>query len=280
MRPYEFALIRYLHDPSAGEFANIGVVMYDVEERRLLAQLSERSTRVRDFFPDLNSARYKTLVRHVERRLLEADETLRQPDVLESAPENLTGLLSTLLPNDDSCIQASQVMYGVEAQVESRLQELFEEYVIRYEPSGPRRRRDEEDVRRDFDKRLFQTGLVNRVRFDIPIETPAYSYTFHATWQNGKPQVLEPISFDLVEGRSIVEKAASWSGRLYTLAKGGGNFAFNSIVAPPTDPTLERAFSRALTILRGAPNAREIVPELEAERAMRLIASDVDTPAS
>ena len=46
MNRYEFALLRYVNDPVGGEFANIGVRLYDLDGRRMLTRVSERYGRI------------------------------------------------------------------------------------------------------------------------------------------------------------------------------------------------------------------------------------------
>ena len=121
----------------------------------------------------------------------------------------------------------------------------------------------------------MRTGITNKVTFDYPIQGPNYSYSFHAAWRNGKAQVLEPISLDLVNATHIVDKAAAWSGKLYNLAR-GADFSFTGVIAPPSDPTLGRAFDRAMAILRQAPNVRSVVLERQSETLLETIRHDVE----
>lgn len=274
MTPYDFALLRYVQDPVAGECLNVGVVLYDRENRRLLTRFSERYGRLSKAFGDFDGTAYRNLVRHLERRLAALDEEMRQPSLLEVSPDSLEGVFARLFPDQVSCFQPSPVMWGANENLEQRLRELFEEYIARYEAVDDRARRDEGDVWHDVDRRIRQSGLHGKVTYGREVRGDNYSYTFHAGWMNGKPQVLEPISFDMKEGTRIVEKANLWSGRLYSLSR-GTDFAFTGIVAVPTDPSLGRAFERAQNILRRTPNVRALLPEAEADKAIRQIQTDV-----
>lgn len=274
MSRYQFALLRYVHDPVAGEFANIGVVLFDVDGERLLVRTSERYRRITEFFRTLNNTAYRTMVRHVERSLADIDERLRQRDALFPVPETLEEALAAVFVDPESCIRPSPIMYGVQENVEGRFEELFVEFVSQYDNFVERDRRDEEDVRRAFDRELVRAGLAQRVQYGYPINAPNYRYQFHAGWMNGRPQVMEPISLDLVDGTRIVDKANLWHGRLASLAQ-GNDFGFTAVVAPPADPTLERGFEKALRILRSHPIVRAVVTESHADRAIGMIRDDV-----
>jgi hypothetical protein len=274
MRRYEFALVRYFHDLAGGEFANIGVVLFDVDQRRVSARLSDRYARLSGFFGEVNGSAHRSIVHNVERSIVATNQHLEQPDLIEGLPESLEQILNLVLPADESGIRASTTMFGVASEPAIRLEELFDEFVGRYERPTERVRREESDVRREITEHIMRQGLVEKVKFDVSINTPNYNYEFDAAWQNGKTQVLEAISFDLVDPRNIVEKGSQWVGRLFNLTQGGADFAFSAVVAPPAEPTLGRAFDRALTLLRAAPSVRSVVPETEVGRVIQTIRDD------
>ncbi len=40
--PFQFAVLRYIHDPATQEFLNVGIVVYSKEARYIRAQVSSR----------------------------------------------------------------------------------------------------------------------------------------------------------------------------------------------------------------------------------------------
>jgi hypothetical protein len=73
---------------------------------------------------------------------------------------------------------------------------------------------------------------------------------------NGVHQVMEPISLDYLSAGEVIEKATSWSGRLFNLAK-GQPFQFTGVIGAPDRDDLRDAYKRAVAILAGAPNVRQ-----------------------
>lgn len=278
MNRYEFALVRYLHDPVGGEFANVGVVLFDADARRLYVMATDRIRRFSEFFREVDGVAFRAMTRALERSLREVDARLQQGDLVSPAPETLEEILNLVLPSDGSAIQASPIMFGVHEAPEQRLEEIFGEFVGRLEQTAGRARRTEDLVRRDFDDRIVQAGLLERVQFGYAVQAANYRFDFHTAWRNGKPQVLQSISFDLVEGRSIIDKAVDWSGRLFTLSQ-GSEFRFNGLIAPPSDSKLTDDFRQALAILKGAPNVRHVFLESEVADVLRTIQEDTE-PAS
>jgi hypothetical protein len=253
MTPYQFALLRYVHDGTAGEFVNVGVVLFDAESRRLLLEISNRYGRASKFFRPFNGTAYRAMLRQVERTLREAESELREPDMLEPSPHDLAAILQRILPEEENAFHFSEIMSGISEDVSQRAAELYKEFIQRYEVVEEIGRRDEEEMRRDIDRRIVGTGLEHKIDFGYLIAAAHLSHEFHAGWKNGKIQVFEPISFDLLEARSIVDKASDWTGRLYNLTKGGQDFGFSALVAPPSDPHAERCFrSRARHSSRSA----------------------------
>jgi hypothetical protein len=263
-----------MQDPVAGESLNIGVVLFDRENRRLLTRFSERYGRLSKVFGYFDGLAYRNLVRHLERRISAVDEEMRQPSVLEEGPKGLDDVFARVFPDELSPFQPSQIMWGAYEDLERRLEELFDQYIARYETLDERERRDESAVWHDVERKIRQRGLHNKVTYGRVVQGMNYSFTFHAGWSNNKPQVLEPISFDLKEGGRIVEKANTWVGRLVNLAK-GADFAFTGVLAKPQDKKLEKDFDRAIAMLHGNPNVRSLIPESEADTAMRQIEQDI-----
>src|SRR5689334_10909482 len=88
MSPYEFALLRYVHDLSAQEFANVGVILFDSQSRRLHMRVSERYGRISEFFRGVNGNAYRAMIRQVERSLSAVNQDLRAPNFLDQSIES------------------------------------------------------------------------------------------------------------------------------------------------------------------------------------------------
>jgi Protein of unknown function (DUF3037) len=274
MTAYQFAIVRYQHSTSAGELVNVGIVMWLPNEGKIWYRLNERYGRLSQFFSQFDGSRYREMLRRIDRHFAAVSASERQLTLFSERFGHLTDFLSRLLRRDDSCFQWSDVMAGMSDEPLARLEELFAEFVTKHEDALGRTSHDDEHIRRVLDETLRRTGLATKVRKNVTIQGPLYSYDFMAGWRNGTAQVIEPISFDLVHRRSIMDKANTWSGRLHSL-QNGRKFQLTGVFAEPADPQLRDAFSRALKILDSAPSVRTLIPETEIERAAHLIESDI-----
>ncbi len=277
MIPYQIAILRYRHNASAGELVNIGVVMWLPTQRRLLFKVNERYGRLTSFFKDFDGPGYRQLVKQLRTRWEQTVGDLVDESPLSSLtppPETLDEVLGVLLHEDASCFQVSTTMGGIAQEPEKRLEQLMVEWVERHESRGPRERRDEVEVWTGVEQRLRDRGLAGRVKFGVELTSDVYHYKFRTGWQNGKPQVLEPISFDILSPTEMIEKANTWSGRLHTLGR-SQDFGFTGVIAGPQRADLQDAYNRAKVILSGAPHVRRIVTEECLDEAIADIESDL-----
>jgi len=94
---------------------------------------------------------------------------------------------------------------------------------------------------------------------------PNYEYEFQRAWKNGVWHVYEPVSFDMLDGGSIVEKANRWVGRATSLNDSLDSFQIHLLLGEPQDTRLQDTFVKAQNILRKMPGKCELIRESEAE---------------
>jgi hypothetical protein len=84
--------------------------------------------------------------------------------------------------------------------------------------------------------------------------------------KNGIWHVYEPVSFDLIEPNSLLEKANRWVGRSASLAESAEKFKLHLLIGAPRSPSLRDTFRRSTSILRKMVTDTELVMETEAEQ--------------
>lgn len=176
---------------------------------------------------------------------------------------SLDKLLAIVLPPDDSSIQFSPTAFGVSADLAKTIDELFDRYVGRYAGPGEVASRTDDDIWRTFREEFEKRGVASRLA-PKRIVAPDYEYNFRAGWKNGSLHVYQPVSFDLVESGSLIDKANRWFGRATNLAESAEAFHLHFLLGPPCKPELRDAFDKARRILSKSPSAPELVMESEA----------------
>ncbi|WP_158295651.1 DUF3037 domain-containing protein [Crenalkalicoccus roseus] len=257
--PYTYTILRYLHDPRAGEALNVGVVLHVPAERKLLARLRSTFGRVKAAFPDLDGEAFKQALREVERGIERVARELEKGGLLAAAGD-AAAFARRGMPDDDSALQWSPVGSGLTADAEATLERLYDRFVQRHDDRA-RRRRDDEDIWRPVRERLEARGV------SVPFEEKTFAgevdaITFRHAWKNGQWHAYEGVSLDLASQDSIMEKARRWVGHLTTVRDGLAEpLKLHLIIGAPQEQGLGEAYRKALAMMRKAPLRPEVVEE-------------------
>jgi hypothetical protein len=217
-------------------------------------------------FSKIDGDRFKQQTRYIEEELSNLGKKLKQrPLPFAELEGDLESLLRRVLPADDSALQFSPCGFGVSADLNKTLEELYERYVDRYASEQETSSRSDEEVWRTFRTPLERRNLIS-VLEPKTINAPDYDYAFQAGWKNGIWHVYEPVSFDLIEPNSLLEKANRWVGRSASLAESAEKFKLHLLIGAPRNPNLGETFRRSTSILRKMVTDTELVMETEAEQ--------------
>jgi hypothetical protein len=257
--PYTYTILRYLHDPRAGEALNVGVVLHVAAERKLLARVRSTFGRVKAAFPDLDGEAFKQALREVERGIERVAREMHKGGLLAAAGD-AAAFARRGMPEDDSALQWSPVGSGLTADAEATLDRLYDRFVQRHDDRA-RRRRDDEDIWRPVRERLDARGV------SVPFEEKTFAgeldaITFRHAWKNGQWHAYEGVSLDLASQDSIMEKARRWVGHLTTVRDGLAEpLKLHLIIGAPQEQGLGEAYRKALAMMRKAPLRPEVVEE-------------------
>jgi hypothetical protein len=256
---YSYVTLRYVHDVVTGEFANVGVVVYAPEQRLLEARFTGSYERLNALFLKIDHAHFRALMRYLTNRFEELGEDLR--DSLDLLPVGgITQLVRQVLPPDDSSLQWSESGGGFTENVEETLRNLFSRLVERYVRESELPSRTDDEIARPFKVTLEKKHVAQRVRQKL-IEARDYQYEFQFGWQNSVWHVYEPVSFDLMNPGSIVEKANTWLGRGMALQDSPEKFKIHFLLGEPKQPGTGKAFEHAQHLLRKIPGHPHLVRE-------------------
>jgi hypothetical protein len=263
--PYSFSILRYVHDPVTQEFINIGIAVYSREANFLHAICTTHYARITRMFTKIDGNRFRQLTRYIQEQINAIGSSL--PSELPFEPGRaIEQLLSRVLPPDDSSMQFSHAGVGLSHDLKKTSEELFDRYVERYSLSGESSGRDDEEIWRTFREQLERRD-VNATAYLVPkrIVAPNYDYEFQRAWKNSMWHLYEPVSFDVMDGGWIVEKAVRWVGRATSLNDSAENFKIHLLLGEPQDSRLQSSFVRAQNILNKMPGKKELITESEAE---------------
>jgi hypothetical protein len=271
--PYHFSVLRYVHDPVTEEFVNIGVVLFSPAARYMRAVCTSSYSRITRVFERIDGDRFRQLARYVQQQVCE--EGRKHETALPFAPEQrLEALLARILPPDDSALQFSTAGVGLTEDLDRTLQELYQRHVERYTAPGESSRRSDEEVWRVF-KEPLDRALVTSSLKPRRIIAPDFEYEFKRSWKNERWHVCEPVSFDLVDPDSILDRANRWLGRVTNLRDSSEPFEIHFLLGEPRERESKAAFVKAENILHKIPGPNQFVKESEAEEFAGELARDM-----
>jgi DUF3037 family protein len=270
--PYSFSVLRYVHDPTTQEFINIGVAVFSPEARYLRAICTTNYSRIREMFQKIDGQRFRQLSRYIQDQILTAGKQYESSLPFETG-QDIEHLLAGILPPDDSAIQFSRAGVGLSDDLDRTLHELYERFVNRY-AAGESPRRTDEEVWRVFREPLDR-ALVTPWLKPKRIVASSYDYEFERSWKNEIWHVYEPVSFDMVEAASMLDKANRWVGRATSLMDSPDAFRIHLLLGEPQDERLKPTFVKAQNILNKMPGKKDFVQESEATAFAEQLASQL-----
>jgi hypothetical protein len=270
---YSFSVLRYIHDPVTQEFINIGVAVFSPDAKYLRAICTTSYGRITHMFQKIEGRRFRQLSRYIQDQICAAGQEYESALPFESAT-TIEHMLARVLPPDDSAIQFSKAGVGLSSNLDRTLKELFQRHVEQYTVSGESPRRTDEDVWRVFREPLDRALVTPRLR-PKRIVASNYEYEFERAWKNEIWHVYEPVSFDMAEAGSMLEKAIRWLGRATSLQDSVDQFGIHILLGEPADDRLKPTFVKAQNILNGMPGKKEFIRESEAEAFAEELAKEV-----
>jgi len=270
---YSFSVLRYIHDPVTQEFINVGVAIFSPDAKYFRAICTTSYGRITQMFQKIDGQRFRQLSRHIQDQICAAGQEFESALPFEAAP-TIEKLLARVLPPDDSAIQFSKAGVGLSGDLERTLHELFQRHVEQYTASGESPRRTDEDVWRIFREPLDRVLVTPRLKPKRIVAT-SYEYEFERSWKNEIWHVFEPVSFDMVEAASMLDKANRWVGRATSLLDSPDPFRIHILLGEPTDDRLKPTFVRAQNILNKMPGKKEFIRESEAEAFAEELAREI-----
>ncbi len=271
---YSFCVLRYMHDPVTQEFANIGVALYSKEARYLNATCTTNYGRITRMFESIDGYRFRQATRYIQDRIQELGQDLSTGLPFESGAK-IEQLLSMVLPPDDSAFQFSPAGVGVSQNLDGTVKDLYSRFVDKYSSSIDSTPRDDDEVWKVYREPLERRRVIPYLN-PKKIVAPNFDYQFERAWKNQIWRVYEPVSFDLIEPTSILDKANRWLGRATNLFDSEDKFKMYLLLGEPQDATLKSVFIKAQNILHKIPGDPELIRENEAEEFAEELAKEIE----
>lgn len=249
--PYSFCFLRYFHDPLSGEFANVGVLLWAPDRKSLLFRGTERFSRLSHFFADFHSEDYRKMMKRIQTRFDEFSAEIQESSpalLFHEVPESARDFGEKVIPLDSAALQWSRSGGGLSESPEAEVEALYAEHIERHylQPAG--QRRDEASVFRASYRAAFSQPEVRSHIKPKKIEAPLTAREFEHSWLNGRWNVYETLSFDMMQADAIRMKAKRWRSESELLAQSDEEHRLHFLLGAPQGRH-EKAYSDARKIL-------------------------------
>ncbi|WP_062223209.1 DUF3037 domain-containing protein [Aureimonas sp. D3] len=243
---YTYTLLRYRHDPLAGEAINVGVVLHSRKGDYLGVKVRKTVGRLTKVFPDVERSAVMEVLRSIERQI-DRVATKRETSLFD-LEANVVTFAKSALDDLDSAFLWSECRSGLTADPYSTLLKLYDRFVGRYDGDA-KHTRDDLAVWQPLKDLLVERGIADRLQAK-EIVSSVDRVSFDNAWKNGAWHCYQPLSLDLATADGIREKAARWSGHMTGLARSTETFRPYFFVGAPVDATLNEDYERAIKLLR------------------------------
>ncbi|MGH2637669.1 MAG: DUF3037 domain-containing protein [Rhabdochlamydiaceae bacterium] len=274
---FSFSVLRYTHDIIGGEFVNIGVVVYGPDRQYLKSKISSKYARISGVFHGFDPHAYASYTHRLQKRINEHGAELETGWLFTH--EKLGDLLKFYLPQDDSAYQFGTVRSGITEDLEKELQRLFARYVTKYVKPEHKEGRDDDAIWNAFRQQFPKKQLLDKLT-EHTLRAPDYVRVFDNAWKNERWHFAEPLSLDLLDKESIIDKAHRWFGRIESLKKGNEDFKVHFLVGLPRGSKLVEAAKNAEHILSGAGKSVELIQETDVAPLVKEIEQDLAAHSS
>lgn len=260
---YSFTVLRYVHDVVAGEFLNVGIVMYVPALGELRVRTHKSVSRLSSTFSDIEAPAFRKAMKAIDRgiaRLGEESPLLLPRDAQPDARRHAL----RVLPEDDSSLQWSPSGGGLSTDLDATFDRLYKRFVTQH---------DSESTDRLTDKALWgqvRTKLAARdlnVQFRQKVlKGEIDSIQFENAWKNGSWHAYQTLSLDLASDDAVKQKARRWRGHLAAVREGcDEELHLHFLLGTPRHQLLAAAYEDAKRIVQGSPFADQVMDETQVD---------------
>ncbi len=260
---YRYRVMRYVHDPAAGEALNVGVLLFAPDCAFLGFQFAATYGRLSDAFVGFDGNAYRRHIARTEGFLGRLSKDVQNRLNLFGVSDDFDTITRAAFPDLGAGFQAGPVFSGICNDPELEVDLVFERMVTSQFARPDRIRRSDEQV-----WNVYNTHLPLNVRERLTpntFEMPDFEAKFQHTFKNELTHVLVPISMDYAEPDSMQRKAIDLLGKAVALRGHKDLGKMHLLLGLPKDNGLLGNYNRAKDLLRTRLEAdKQIVEENEA----------------
>lgn len=260
---FSYCLLRYVHDPRAGEALNLGVLVYCEELRRVFAQFEVHYDRMSSAFRGFDGDHYRSLIRRLDRGINRLNAEIGN-SLFSSGFSDVSAVFRSLVPDSGLSLQQGHVFYGVSDDIEAECARLFDLLVSSQAPLKQKKSRTDDEVWSVFSRRLVARNIVKYLQ-PREFSSGENNWKFDHTFKNEKWHILEPATMDYAAAERLQQKAAKLVGETTILSDNQEIGKIYILLGAPRQDGFQNAYIKAKNLLNKIPIPKILVEEHEAE---------------
>jgi hypothetical protein len=271
---FQYSVLYYQPSQLVEERFAVGLLFFLPDEQEISLLTPKNLNKLKNFLPDsdigflrLNLVRLRTKAN----KITQSWNKYLKP-VLVVCFEDIINF-EFLVP-DSSALYFSEPKSGIVTSSSEQLKEYYYQlYFQRYLAKEEEFRITESIIKSQFSI-LVKEKIPSSEKFveaDVQIKGRFFTEQFSYGWQNGKYNLVAPISFDLSEEGYIKRKSQEWIGVLTNLEEAKNDFNLDLIIARPKNSSLLQAYENALSILDEFSHLSKVYNQEELESYVELI---------
>lgn len=272
---FQYAILKYRPSYLLDERANIGLLFkfenipslnnHKNDSNRFIFVYPNRLGRISSFFPDLG----KDNLTDIKLYLRSFNKVANKLSYSEKVNgKTLKELISTeFIINDANSLFFSDVKEGSYTSIDSTV-EFYEDQFFKFYDRTKSKKSTDAVVKAAFQKSLIELSSEKDIRLGyfkegVNIENKITTSKFEYRWQNGTPNLIKTLGFDLSDKQDIQDKAFKWTSAINYIHQIGKykDYNFDVLVSRPKDKNLFAAYDNALEVLSDIKANKEIYEE-------------------
>lgn len=278
MRPYEYAILRYVHDPVANECLNIGVVLLARIDEKVFfdSRFEQRYGRLSEAFSGFDGESFRRFVSRIQNQVDRSCSKLNESSLFQSQTPSMEGLLNEMIPDPGMSFRFGEVCAGITDDPSVELGQLFYRFVTSQCEREQVHNRNDEAVWNTFKAPLKAHRVLDNL-VEKTFTADEFEYTFPHAFKNGKWHVLESASFDYVRPDLVKQKATNYLGIGSALSQNPEIGKMYLLLGRPSRESHLEQYERAKRLLsEHLQIEHELVEEQDAEGLATKVAKFMD----
>jgi len=233
MRELEYKILKYCPDRSVGEFANVGVLVFDKTTNALEFKSIKKYHRINEFFGGIQSKYLLKYLKAIHSKVERIDKSF----IFYKEKENyktFDQLSNFILVRDSSSLCFSESYLFNSDDIKETTEQLFQLFIEKHEKTHKKYANDEE-IWKKYYKICFEKFKVSKKLLKQAIETQNDVIKFEYTYQNGVFNIYKPLSFNLADADNLKEKVYKWNGIVNELQTSNKKFKLHFLTYIPEE---------------------------------------------